>query len=138
MKVFNAILFYFKYLTFIGFIYAGVLLYPGLIENKIGIVCLVLLIIYIITTFFMFFVKSKNEEKNTFNNLVICLLHLYFMFLAYRYITLNGLELVEPRFFQINYFIASLSIFILTINKLILFLSDNKKGNHKKNLKNNN
>ena len=131
MKVFNAILFYFKYLTFIGFIYAGVLLYPGLIENKIGIVCLALLIIYIITTFFMFFVKSKNEEKNTFNNLVICLLHLYFMFLAYRYITLNGLELVEPRFFQINYFIASLSIFILTFNKIILYISDDKDKSKK-------
>ena len=138
MSVMNKILFYFKYLTFAGFIYAGIVLYPGLISDNIGIICLVLMIIYIITTFFMFFIKSKQEENNTFNNLVICLLHLYFMFLAYRYVTLSGLELIEPRFFQINYFIASLSIFILTINKLILFLSDNKKGNHKKNLKNNN
>ena len=132
MKIFNIIVFYLKYLTFIGFIYAGVLLYPGLIVDKVGFTCLVLTVIYIVITFLMFFLKPKSEENNTFNNLVICLLHIYFMFLAYRYITLNGLQLAEPKFFQINYFIASLSIFILSFNKIILYLSDSKEKSIKK------
>ena len=37
MSVMNKILFYFKYLTFAGFIYAGIVLYPGLISDNIGI-----------------------------------------------------------------------------------------------------
>lgn len=123
MKIIRTILLYLKHITFIGFLYAGILLYPGLIESKIGICCLVFFIVYSIVTFLMFFVKSKGEQDNSLNNFVMSFLHLYFMFITYRYTSSIGLELVNESFFPINYFIASLSMFILSANKFILWFS---------------
>ena len=123
MKIINTILLYLKHITFIGFLYAGILIYPGLLESKVGICCLILFLVYSIVSFLMFFIKSNEEQNNILNNFVMTFLHVYFMFITYRYMSSVGLELVNENFFPINYFIAGLSMFVLSINKFILWLS---------------
>lgn len=114
---------YLKYLTFICFLYAAVSIYPGLIKDKMGIVCLIFIVLYSLVTFFMIFVKSKEEESNVFNNIVTCILHFYFCFITFRYYNSLGFKLDDSYFFTINYFIAALSMFILGFNKFILWLN---------------
>lgn len=123
MKIINTIFLYLKHITFIGFLYASILLYPGLLGSDIGKCCLVFVIIYSLVTFLMFFIKSKEEQNNFLNNFVVSFLHLYFMFITYRYISSLGLELTNKMFFPTNYFIATLSMFILSANKFILWFS---------------
>ena len=123
MKIIRTIFLYLKHITFIGFLYAGILLYSGLLESKVGICCLILFLVYSIVSFLMFFIKSNEEQNNILNNFVMCFLHMYFVFITYRYMSSVGLELVNENFFPINYFIAGLSMFVLSINKFILWLS---------------
>lgn len=123
MKIINTIFLYLKHITFIGFLYAGILIYPGLLESKVGICCLILFLVYSIVSFLMFFIKSNEEQNNILNNFVMTFLHVYFMFITYKYMSSVGLELVNENFFPINYFIAGLSMFVLSINKFILWLS---------------
>ena len=69
----------------------------------------------------MFFVKNKNEENSLLNNFVLCFLHIYICFLAYRYsIVHNTMFSNVDMYFKVNFFIISLCMFILTINKIIL------------------
>lgn len=131
MKIANTVLFYLKYLTFAGFIYATIVMYPGLISDKIGIVCLVCAIIYILVSFAVFFKKTCSDRNNFLNGLVILLLHLYFMFLAYKYITLNGFLIENYRLFQLNYVVAGLAILILTFNKILFCFYDLDKDDNK-------
>ena len=121
METLQKITNYFKYITFICFLYASILLYPGLVKEKMGIICLIMVIIYSITTFIMIFVKNKDEEKNIFNNIVISILHFYFCFVTFRYRNTIGFQLTDTYFFPLNYFISSLAMLILTFNKLILW-----------------
>lgn len=123
MNIVRNLFYYLRNLTFICFLYASVVLYPGLTKNTFGIICLVLVIVYSLATFFMMFVKNSDETDNIFNNIVICILHFYFCFVTYRYVNSIGFELANKNFFTLNYFIASLSMFILTFNKFILWLN---------------
>lgn len=121
MSTFKNFLFHFKYISFIFFLYAGVILYPSLVSMNIGICCLVLLVIYSITTFIMFFVKSSEEQYNVLNNFVLCFLHIYFCFIAYKYYSIgDAFGIANTTYFNLNYFVAALCLFVLTINKFIL------------------
>jgi len=123
MKIIRTLFLYLNHFTFIGFLYAGILIYPGLLDSRTGILCLVLFIVYSLVSFLMFFVKSKEEQYSALNNFVVCFLHVYFMFVTYRYTSSIGLQLTNQMFFPINYFISALSMFVLSANKIILWLS---------------
>lgn len=123
MNKIRTLFLYLNHFTFIGFLYAGIILYPGLLDSNSGIACLILFIIYSLVTFLMFFIKSKEEQSNALNNFVVCFLHIYFIFVAYRYTSSVGIQLTNQMFFPINYFISGLSMFILSANKIILWLS---------------
>lgn len=123
MSIVQKMAFYLKNITFICFLYAAVVLYSGLIKDKIGFVCLIIVIIYSLVTFFMLLVKNKEEESNVFNNIVVSLLHFYFCFITFRYCNSVGFQLVDSNFFTFNYFIVSLSMLVLTFNKFILYKS---------------
>ena len=125
MNFVNNLFYYLKYITFIMFLCAAIAIYPGLISLKMGICLLVLLIIYSVVSFIMFFIKRPGEQFNVLNNIVLCFLHIYFCFIAYKYQSISGtLGDINDSYFSLNYFVTSLCLFTLTINKFIL--SDNK------------
>lgn len=121
LKIINTIFLYFRYITFIGFLYAGIVLFPDLIKSTIGIILLVLILIYSLSTFFMIFIKSSKEEDNILSNIVISLLNIYVMFIAYKYNNSLGFVLANPLYFMINYTIMGFSMIILTVNKFLLW-----------------
>ena len=70
----------------------------------------------------MFFLKRNGERFNILNNFVLCLLHLYFWFIAYRYqASIGSFNDLNNTYFTLNYFVTSLCLFTLTVNKFILF-----------------
>lgn len=114
-------LLYLRHISFIAFLWAMIVLYPGFSKYDLGTLCFSFSFIYICITFIMFFVKDKNEENSLLNNFVLCFLHIYICFLAYRYsIVHNTMFSNVDMYFKVNFFIISLCMFILTINKIIL------------------
>lgn len=121
MNAFRNFLYYFKYISFILFLYSAIVLYPGFISIKMGIICLVLLVIYSIITFIMFFTKSSGEQYSLLNNFVLCFLHVYTCFIAYKYDLIGDIFYVSTTsYFNLNFFVIALCLFTLTINKIIL------------------
>lgn len=121
MGTFNKIFYYLKYISFILFLYSAIVLYPGFMELKIGIVCLILLVVYSLVTFIMFFYKSSFEQYNLLNNFVLCFLHFYTCFVAYKYSSIGDVFGVSNTYyFHLNFFVIALCLFTLTINKIIL------------------
>lgn len=121
MNAFRNFLYYFKYISFICFLYAAIVLYPGFISIKMGIICLVLLVIYSIITFIMFFTKSSGEQYSLLNNFVLCFLHVYTCFIAYKYDLIGDVfDVSTTSYFNLNFFVIALCLFTLTINKIIL------------------
>ncbi len=112
---------YLRHFSFIAFLVAMLYLYPGFHTYNFGILCLVLSMFYIIITFIMFFVKSDTEEMNFLNNFVLFFLHGYVCFLAYRFTSVYNVAFTDADiYFKINFFIISICLFILTMNKIIL------------------
>ena len=121
MNAFRNFLYYFKYISFICFLYAAIVLYTGFISIKMGIICLVLLVIYSIITFIMFFTKSSGEQYSLLNNFVLCFLHIYTCFIAYKYDLIGDVfDVSTTSYFNLNFFVIALCLFTLTINKIIL------------------
>ena len=101
--------------------YSAIVLYPGFISIKMGIICLVLLVIYSIITFIMFFTKSSGEQYSLLNNFVLCFLHVYTCFIAYKYDLIGDVfDVSTTSYFNLNFFVIALCLFTLTINKIIL------------------
>ena len=123
MNKLKEISYYLKYISFIFFLYSAIIIYPGLITQKIGICLLILIIIYSVVTFFMFLAQKKGEQYNTLNNLVLFFVHLYFCFITYKYQTISTSLVDTNNYFALNYFVTSLCLFTLTINKFILSTS---------------
>ena len=121
MKKLNVFVLYIRHISFIIYLVAMIYLYTGFYKYSFGIICLVLSLFYIITTFVMFFIKNDNEEKSILNNLVLCFLHGYVCFLAYRYSNVYNVAFIDiDSYFKINFFIISICLFILTMNKMII------------------
>ena len=121
MNAFRNFLYYFKNISFILFLYSAIVLYPGFISIKMGIICLVLLVIYSIITFIMFFTKSSGEQYSLLNNFVLCFLHIYTCFIAYKYDLIGDVfDVSTTSYFNLNFFVIALCLFTLTINKIIL------------------
>lgn len=121
MNAFRNFLYYFKYISFILFLYSAIVLYPSFISFKIGTICLILLVIYSIITFIMFFTKSRGEQYSLLNNFVLCFLHIYTCFVAYKYDLIGDVfDASTTSYFNFNFFVISLCLFTLTINKIIL------------------
>ena len=121
MNAFRNFLYYFKYISFILFLYSAIVLYPGFISIKMGIICLVLLVIYSIITFIMFFTKSSGEQYSLLNNFVLCFLHVYTCFIVYKYDLIGDVfDVSTTSYFNLNFFVIALCLFTLTINKIIL------------------
>ena len=121
MNAFRNFLYYFKYISFILFLYSAIVLYPGFISIKMVIICLVLLVIYSIITFIMFFTKSSGEQYSLLNNFVLCFLHVYTCFIAYKYDLIGDVfDVSTTSYFNLNFFVIALCLFTLTINKIIL------------------
>lgn len=120
MNALKKFFYYFKYISFILFSCATIVLYPGFTSLKIGICCLVLVIVYAVVTFVMFFTKFHGEQYNLLNNFVLCFLHLYTCFIAYKYDAIGDVFGISMAYFKLNFFVISLCLFTLTINKLLL------------------
>lgn len=121
MKKVNNLLLYLRHITFIAFLWAGIILFPAFDKFDYGNLCFVFFIIYSIVTIIMFFVKPKFEQDNFLNNLVLCLLHAYFCFIAYKYSGVSDVFGVTNVFyFKLSFSISSLCMFVLTVNKFIL------------------
>lgn len=117
----NGFILYIRHISFVCFLWAGVILFPGFKTLELGNVCFWLFLVYSIVTIVMFFVKPIPEQKNTLNNLVLCILHAYFCFVAYKYSGVSDLfGITNAVYFKLNFFISSICMFVLTVNKFIL------------------
>lgn len=124
-KIINTFTIYLRHISFIGFIFSGIMIYPSLKDEKFGLLCLTLILIYSFVNLIMFFIKSKKELGNFLNNFVVCILHIYMMLIAYKYISSIDFPIINQSFFSFSYLIASISMFVLIINKFILISSKN-------------
>ncbi len=121
MKKLSNIILYLRHVSFIEFLICIVILYSAFFRFDLGIVCLVISTIYIVITFAFFFIKNSNEQNNAFNNFVLIFLHLYVGIVAYRYLIISNSALMSnTTYFSYNFFMISLCLFILTINKIII------------------
>ena len=121
MERLKEIILYLRHISFIAFIICIIILYSGFLKYSIGNVCLVVSFIYIIMTFLLFFIKNRNEESNTFNNIVLIFLHFYICVVAYRYIIIASNAMMEnTTYFSFNFFMISLCLSILSVNKIII------------------
>lgn len=121
MKTLSNIMLYLRHISFIEFLICMIILYSAFFKFDLGIVCLIISFIYIIMTFVLFFIKNKNEENNIFNNFVLIFLHSYVGIVAYRYLIIaNSAVMSNATYFSYNFFMISLCLFILTINKIII------------------
>ena len=121
MKKAEIVVLYIKYLSFIAFLVAGIVLYPAFIKYQLGKACLVMFLIYTVFTFYTFFLKNKIEAYSILNNTVICIFHFYICFVAYKYYTISdAVFTVSIEYFNLNFLIISICMLILTANKLIL------------------
>lgn len=124
-NIINTLIIYLRHISFIGFVFSAIIIYPSLKTEKFGILCFSLILIYLIINTIMFFVKSRKELNNLLNNLVVCILHFYMLLIAYKYVYSIDIQLANPSFFSFSYLIASISMFVLIINKFILISSKN-------------
>lgn len=121
MSLFRNLVYYFKYISFICFLYGIIVLYPGLLSLKMGICCLVCVIIYSIVSFVMFFAKFNGEQYGLLNNIVVCVLHGYFCFIAYKYSLVGSISIgINDFYFSLNFFVGCLCLVVLTVNKFIV------------------
>ena len=112
---------YFRHISFILFLVAIIILYSGFEKFNFGKLCLIISFIYIIITFIMFFIKNKYEETNVFNNLVLCFLHFYICFVAYKYyLVWNYPVISNSNYFGFNFLMISICMSILSVNKIII------------------
>lgn len=121
MNTLRYLFLYIRHLSFIAFLIAIIVLYSGFFKFDFGMICLIISMIYILFTFIMIFVKNVNEEYSLFNNFVLSFLHLYICFIAYKYYFVADDAIVGNLiYFKVNFFIISLCMLILTINKILL------------------
>lgn len=121
MKILKNVLLYFRYVSFIAFLVAIIIMYPGFHKYNSGNVCLILSFIYIIMTFIMMFIKNYDEENSIFNNFVLCFLHIYICFVAYKYHVIGNYAIdVNNEYFSFNFLMISVCMFILSVNKVII------------------
>ena len=106
------------------FLIATIILFPGFNKYNLGNVCLIVSLIYIVVTFIVIFIKNKNEEFSLFNNFVLCFLHLYICFVAYKYTIIGNYAIsVNNEYFSFNFLMISICMGILCVNKLIIINS---------------
>ena len=112
---------YSRHISFIIFLIAEIILYPSFEKFEFGKICLIVSLVYIVVTFIMFFVKNKNEESSVFNNFVLCFLHIYILFVAYKYYLIKDYAIISnTSYFSFNFLMISICISILCINKLLI------------------
>ena len=112
---------YIKHLSFIAFLIAGIVLYPILIEYQMGKLCLIIFLVYTIITFITIFIKNEIETYNVVNNIVVCALHIYTCFIAYKYYLVSDVVFINnAEYFNLNFLMLAICILVLTVNKIIL------------------
>ena len=112
---------YLRHISFILFLLALIILYSSFEEFKYGQLCLIVSLIYIFVTFVMFFIKNKDEESNIFNNFVLCFLHTYICFVAYKYYLIKDFPIISNSdYFSFNLLMISVCMSVLCINKIII------------------
>ena len=112
---------YSRHISFIIFLIAEIILYPSFEKFEFGKICLIVSLVYIVVTFIMFFVKNKNEESSVFNNFVLCFLHIYILFVAYKYYLIKDYAIISnTSYFSFNFLMISICISILCINNLFI------------------
>lgn len=115
---------YIRHLSFIAFLGALIVLFPGFKSYEVGNTCFLVSIIYIVITFIVFLIKSKEEEYNLLNNFVLSFLHIYICLIAYKYSFSRTYVIGDSsNYFEFNFLIISICMTILTFNKL--FMSSN-------------
>lgn len=121
MSRIKVILFYLRHISFIAFLISMIIMYPSFHNYNLGIVCLITSFIYIIISFITIFIKSSSEENSIFNNFVLCFLHMYICFVAYKYhLVGNYATDINNEYFSFNFLMISICMFVLSINKLII------------------
>ena len=121
MKLIRNILLYLRHISFIAFLVAIIILFSAFGKYYLGNVCLIVSFLYIIVTFIVIFIKNKNEESSLLNNFVLCLLHLYICFVAYKYSIIGNYPInVNNEYFSFNFLIISICMTILCLNKIII------------------
>ena len=120
MGVVNKLFLYARHISFILFLYAGIVLYPDFVSSPFNCVFFVIFLGYSFLSFLFFFIKSEGEQGSSFNNFVLCFLHVYFLFVALRYESYVGLDFSGNIYFFINYLVLSFVMLVLSVNKFIL------------------
>ncbi len=124
MEYKKRLLLYFRHISFILFLIAIIILYSGFEKFNFGKLCLIISFIYIIITLIMFFTKNKYEESNVFNNLVLCLLHFYICFVAYKYYLIMDYPIINNTgYFSFNFLMISICMIILSANKFVISIN---------------
>ena len=121
MNNINRLLLYIRHISFIAFLIAIIVLYPGFKKYNLGNICLFVTFAYIIITFIMFFIKNKYEENSFFNNFVLCFLHIYICYVAYRYYLVKDYAIGgNDNYFGFNFLMISICMIILCFNKILI------------------
>ena len=121
MKTLNNLVLYLRHISFIEFMICVVILYSAFFEFDLGIPCLIISFLYIIMNILLFFIKNNREQNNAFNNFVLIFLHFYVGIVAYRYLVISNAAIMSnSSYFTFNFFMISLCLCILSINKIII------------------
>lgn len=120
MGVVNKLFLYARHISFILFLYAGIILYPGFVSTPFNCAFFIVFLIYSLLSFVFFFIKSSGEQGSFLNNFVLCFLHIYFLFVAFRYDSSVGLDFSGDFYFFVNYLVLSFVMIVLCVNKFIL------------------
>lgn len=125
MKKLNKLFLYIRHISFIAFLIAIIVLYPSFKKYDLGNISFIISIIYIIITFIMFFIKNNYEETSFFNNFVLCFMHMYICYVAYKYYLIKDYAITgDGRYFKFNFLMISICMIILCFNKIFIANND--------------
>lgn len=124
MGIVSKLFLYGRHVSFALFLYAGIILYPDFVSSSFNLVFFGIFLFYSFLSFLFFFIKADAEQGNCFNNFVLCFIHIYFLFVAFRYESLMGLDVSGDIYFFINYLSLGFVLLVLSVNKFVLLILD--------------
>lgn len=117
----NNFLYYFKNITFLGFLISFIYLLPNVNYNTVsGKLFAALIIVYSIVTLTIFIIKSDRAVYNKLGNFVTSLLHIYTVIIVFRFINCtNNFCTLDPNFLKINYIIITIVIITIFLDTVL-------------------
>ncbi len=119
-KIIKKLFLYIKHITFIIFLISGIVLFQGFTKIDYGMICFILFLIYSFISIIIFLIKPK-ESENILNNIVAIFLHIYFSFIAYKFLLVyNSFGIENSIYFKMNFIFSSVCLLVFSINNIII------------------